>query len=114
IQYISQAGWSVSVLRIPQAFAKVLPIAAAILIIIVAAGLFTSHTAVHAGKEIVEPYLYGHWASHGLTDPQSEHYDALIAGKSSYLNIPFFLIRLVGFLAIYSIFGYLLVKYSLN
>jgi hypothetical protein len=114
VQYIAQAGWSVSMIRIPQAFAKVLPVASIILVVIVAAGLFTTHTGVHGGKEVVEPYLYGHWATDGLSDPASEHYDKLIAGKSAFLNIPFFLIRIIGFLAIYCIFGYLLVKYSRN
>ena len=35
IQYAAQAGWSASLLRVPQAFGKVLPIAALILIIII-------------------------------------------------------------------------------
>src|SRR5882757_1355195 len=39
LQYVAQAGWSASLLRVPQAFARVLPIAAIILLIIIAAGL---------------------------------------------------------------------------
>ena len=39
VQYVAQAGWSAGLLRIPQAFAKVLPIAAVVLIIIITAGL---------------------------------------------------------------------------
>ncbi|MGV8880085.1 MAG: quinol:cytochrome C oxidoreductase [Sphingobacteriaceae bacterium] len=114
IQFVSQSGWSAALLRIPQAFAKVLPYASVILVLIIAAGITMTHTIIEDGKSFVEPYLYGHWASQGLTDPNSEYYDALIAGKSGYLNLPFFFIRLVGFLLVYCIFGYLLVKYSEN
>src|SRR4051812_19803982 len=34
LQYVAQAGWSASLLRVPQAFARVLPIAAVILLVI--------------------------------------------------------------------------------
>src|ERR1700744_203601 len=46
IQYAAQAGWSASMIRIPQAFIKVLPIAAAILIVIIAAGIHFTHNVV--------------------------------------------------------------------
>src|ERR1700759_3649340 len=48
IQYAAQAGWSAAMLRIPQAFGKVLPIAATILVIIVLSGLFVTHSVVGA------------------------------------------------------------------
>jgi hypothetical protein len=111
-QYAAQAGWSVAFLRIPQSFARVLPIAAVILILIVIAGLFTTHNVVEDGKTVVAPYLYAHWATHGLTTPGSENYDAIIAGKSAVLSIPSFLGAIIIFLAAYSFFGWMLVKYS--
>ncbi|OCX51060.1 quinol:cytochrome C oxidoreductase [Mucilaginibacter sp. PPCGB 2223] len=115
VQYVAQAGWSASLIRIPQAFAKTLPIAAVVLIAIVLAGLNMTHTVTNEeGKQIVIPYLYKIWGAHGVTDPKSEAYDAIIAGKSSFLNIGFFLTRLVVFLGVYSLFGFLLVKYSTN
>ncbi|MXV49400.1 quinol:cytochrome C oxidoreductase [Pedobacter sp. HMF7647] len=95
VQYMAQAGWSAGLLRIPQAFAKVLPIAALILIIICASGLFTHN-------------LYHHWHS------EEAAHDPVIIGKSSFLNVPFFLTRLVVFLGAYCIFGYFLTKYSNN
>jgi hypothetical protein len=101
VQYVAQAGWSASILRVPQAMAKTLPIAAAILFVVVAAGLY-SHN------------LYHHWHADGLTDPNSPNYDSLIAGKSVFLNVPFFLGRQVLFLGIYSIFSIMFVKYSYN
>ncbi|WP_353131787.1 quinol:cytochrome C oxidoreductase [Pseudopedobacter sp.] len=101
VQYVAQAGWSAGLIRIPQAFSKVLPIASIILIIIAAAGLGTHN-------------LYHHWNGEGLTEVGHKNYDPLIAGKAGYLNTPFFLTRLVIFLAVYSFFGYLLPKLSNN
>ncbi|RYE21861.1 MAG: quinol:cytochrome C oxidoreductase [Sphingobacteriales bacterium] len=113
-QMAAQSGWSASLLRVPQAFAKVLPIAGIILILVAVAGLFTTHELTVDGKKEVLPYLYGHWAAHGLTDPASEHYDPIIAGKSGFLNIPTFITFIVSMLGLYSLFAHLLVKYSNN
>jgi len=101
IQYVAQAGWATGLLRIPQAMARVLPVASIILIIVCASGLATHQ-------------LYHHWHAEGLTDPNSPNYDAIITGKSGYLNVPFFMIRLVGFLALYSFFAVSLAKFSVN
>jgi hypothetical protein len=99
LQYVAQAGWATGLIRIPQAMSKVLPIAALILIIVSASGLLTHN-------------LYHHWNGEGLTDPNSPNYDKLIAGKAGYLNVPFFLTRLVLFLGAYSFFAWLFAKYA--
>lgn len=112
IQYAAQAGWSASVLRVPQAFAKTLPYAAVVLVGIVALGLFTTHTVNVDGKDHIEPYLYARWATKDLVVKGSGIYDPVIHGKSGYLNIPFFLLRMAGMLACYSVFAWILVKYS--
>jgi hypothetical protein len=115
IQYIAQAGWSASILRVPQAFVKLLPVAGVILLVIISAGIFITHTSKdETGQQAVLPYLYKLWAIKGVTTPGSINYDAVIAGKSHYLNLPLFFIRLVGYLTFYSLLGHLLVKYSLN
>jgi len=101
VQYVAQAGWSAGLIRIPQAFSKVLPIASIILIIIVALGLYTHN-------------LYHHWHLEGIDVEGHPNYDKIVAGKTSYLNAPFFLTRLVFFLAIYSFFARLLPKLSNN
>ncbi|MFC4212295.1 quinol:cytochrome C oxidoreductase [Pedobacter lithocola] len=101
VQFVAQAGWSASILRVPQAMAKTLPIAAVILVVIISAGLYTHN-------------LYHHWNADGLTDPNSPNYDALIAGKSVFLNVPFFLGRQVLFLGVYSFFAIMFVKLSYN
>ena len=111
-QYMAQAGWSVAFLRIPQAFAKTLVFAAISLLVVVAAGLLVQHQEVHEGHTVSAPYLYAHWATKGLTDPKSEIYDAIITGKSAFLNLPFFYGTLIVLLGLYSMFGRMLVKYS--
>jgi hypothetical protein len=115
IQYAAQAGWSAALLRVPHAFIKVLPYAAVTLLAVVAAGMFFTHPIItETGKHVTGPYLYKEWALKGITTPGSDVYDAKIAGKSGYLNIPFFFIRMVGYLIGYSILGLMLVKYSNN
>lgn len=116
VQYVAQAGWSASILRVPHAFIKVLPIAATILVVIALAGLsFTHHGESHeGGHEVVQPYLYKVWATEGVATEGHANYDHIIAGKASFLNKPFFSLRLIGFLLCYTVFGWLFVKYSTN
>jgi hypothetical protein len=115
VQYVAQAGWSAAILRVPQAFAKTLPIAAVILLLVICGGLFITHTGLNEyGKETVLPYLYKLWALKGVTTPGDPNYDAIITGKSGFLNVPFFLARLVLYLGSYALMGQLLVKYSNN
>jgi hypothetical protein len=101
IQFVAQAGWSAAILRVPQAMAKTLPIAAVVLIAVVGAGLYTHN-------------LYHHWNAPGLTDPSSPNYDKVIHGKSSFLNVPFFMFREVLFLGVYSFCAVLFAKLSYN
>jgi hypothetical protein len=113
IEYVSQSGWSVSILRIPQVFVKILPIAALLLLVIIGAGVFITHPGKNEeGTVTVLPYLYKLWALKGVTTPGHVNYNAAIAGKDSYLNLPLFFVRLAGFLTFYCIAGRLLVKYS--
>jgi hypothetical protein len=101
VQFVAQAGWSASILRVPQAMAKTLPIAVVILIVIIGAGLYTHN-------------LYHHWNAPGITTPGTENYDKLIDGKSAFLNVPFFMARQVIFLGIYCFFALLLARLSNN
>lgn len=101
VQYVAQAGWSASILRVPQAMSKVLPFAVIILLVVVGLGLYTHD-------------LYHHWNAPGLTVEGDPNYDKIIAGKSGYLNVPFFMSRMIIFLGTYSIFATLLSKWSYN
>jgi len=116
VQYAAQAGWSAAILRVPQAFAKVLPYASVILLIVVAAGIFMHQQVVteEGGHTITGTYLYKEWAPKAITTPGTEAYNKVIDGKSGYLNIPFFFVRMAFYLVAYSILGLLLVRYSNN
>jgi hypothetical protein len=101
VQFVAQAGWSASILRVPQAMAKALPVAVVILLVVIGAGLYTHN-------------LYHHWNAPGLTVKGDPNYDSLIDGKSAFLNVPFFMARQVIFLGIYSFFAMLLSRLSNN
>ncbi len=89
VNYVAWAGWSALIKRIPEAFGYFLPIMGVLMLIL----FFV------AGHDLF------HWTHEGVTDPESEHYDALIAGKAPYLNTPFFLVRMViYFVAWYGLF----------
>ncbi len=76
------AGWAVPFRRIAEAFTSVIPIAGALMVVIIASAM------LHIN------HLY-HWAAEGVTDPNSHHFDAIIAEKSAYLNGPFMITRLI-------------------
>lgn len=86
--HITKARWSVTIRRIPEALAASFPLLAL-------AGV---------------PILFGmhdlfHWTHHELFDPASPEYDAIIAGKEAYLNVPFFLVRYVVYFAAWTWLG---------
>ncbi|NGM60578.1 quinol:cytochrome C oxidoreductase [Sphingobacterium sp. SGG-5] len=99
LHIVTQSAWCAGIMRIPQAMASILPIASVLLLVIVGLGLYTHN-------------LYHHWHAEGLTDPNSPNYDALIAGKETFLNVPGFLIRQIIFMGSYSIFAFILAKLS--
>lgn len=101
IQYVAQAGWGTNILRVPQAFMSVVPLAAISLTVVLAVGLGTHQ-------------LYHHWADPALSNPESPSYDPLIAGKTSYMNVPLFMLRVVGFMAIWGFFAWKLRQFSLK
>jgi len=78
LQYITQTGWSSAFIRIPQAMASVIPVIAVLMLPILIFGM---------------PDLY-HWAHH-----DAAAHDPIIAHKSPYLNLPFFIFRYVVFFA---------------
>ena len=83
IKHLTKSSWIVVLRRIPEALAVSFPMLA-ILSLPILISLFDSHG------------LYHHWSVEGIADPNSSHYDEILAGKVAYLNKPFFLIR-IGF-----------------
>lgn len=90
VQYITNSGWSALITRIPQALGGFLPVGA-VLMVLLFLGL---------------PQIY-EWAQPGITET-----DKLIAHKSPFLNVPFFMIRTIIYLALFLAVGYLLRKYA--
>lgn len=85
IQYAAQAGWSPVLFRVMEGITAYLPVASVIIFVLLLLSAFHVNHIFH-------------WMDPELVNPESEHYDKLIAGKSAYLNVPFFLIRAVIFL----------------
>ena len=96
--YAAQAGWAVGIKRVPEAMGGFLKYGMAAMILIFLLG---------------KGDLY-HWTHHDLYDKASPEYDAIMAGKAGFLNIPFFLIRLVLYGAIWVGFTHMLRKHSLQ
>lgn len=92
IQSITQSGWASAFKRVPEAMMAYIPFAALFFLLL----YFGTHD------------LY-HW-SH--TDAVANDY--LLQYKSSFLNVPFFFIRIIVFFALWIIFIVILRKFSLR
>ena len=94
IQYAAQAGWSPVLFRVMEAItAYLLPGGIIVFVILVLSGMHLNHLFT--------------WM-----DPEVVAHDELLQGKSSYLNVPFFLIRAAIYLGGWFLFRHLLVKNS--
>jgi hypothetical protein len=87
---IAYAGWYTALKRIPEALTKFLPISAALMFLIYF-GMYD---------------LY-HWSHEGLHDP-------ILEGKSAYLNVPFFFVRMALYFLGWIGLTYLLRKNTLD
>lgn len=93
IQQVAQAGWSPVLFRVMQGLtAYLLPGSIIFLILLVLSGMHMNHLFV--------------WMNGDLLNPEHADYDKLIAGKAGYLNVPFFLIRAVIFIAGWNLYRY--------
>lgn len=97
IQYVSQAGWSAGLKRVPEAFGYWLPIAGVLMLVVFFLG----------GHDLF------HWTHDYLYDKNDPRYDAIIAGKQTYLNTAFFVGRMVAYFALWYWFFLLIRKASL-
>jgi hypothetical protein len=92
IQYITQSSWSAMFQRIPLSLGAFIPMAAVFML------------ALYFGL----PKIY-EWAVPGITET-----DKLIAHKSPYLNVPFYMIRILIYFALFIPLWLLLRKLSLR
>lgn len=101
IQIVSQAGWSPVLFRVMHAItAYLLPGSVIFFILLCLSGFHVNHIFV--------------WMAEGVTDPTHANYDKLVANKSGYLNVPFWLIRAAIILIGWNIYRYFTAKYSLE
>ncbi len=105
IQYVANAGWSSSIIRVMIAFGRFLPIAAVLMIVVF---FFGNHDLFHWTHD----YLYNEYLEDGVT-PNPE-YDAIIAGKQGFLNLPFYWGRMIFFFSVWILFAFFLKREALN
>jgi hypothetical protein len=102
IKHLTKAHWIVVVRRIPEALLWSFPLLILLFIPILFGLLDHDHG------------LYHHWTAEGIADPASDHYDEVLAGKVAYLNIPFFLVRMVFYFAVWTYLAYRLYTLSVR
>jgi hypothetical protein len=96
--YVAWAGWGVTIKRVPEAIGSFLPY--------IGVFLFVSFFFVKGD-------LF-HWTHDELFNPDSKLYDPIIAGKASFLNLPFFIFRTLAYIFLWVIFWHFLRKYSIQ
>ncbi|WP_461533583.1 quinol:cytochrome C oxidoreductase [Sinomicrobium sp.] len=95
IQIVSQAGWSPLLFRVMEGItAYLVPGTILVFVILVLSGVHMNHLFV--------------WM-----DPEVAAHDELIQGKSGYLNLPFFLIRAIIYIAGWAAYRHFSRKFSL-
>ncbi|MBL7686698.1 MAG: molybdopterin oxidoreductase [Bdellovibrionaceae bacterium] len=92
IQHVTKAGWSVNIRRIAESFTAFLPIAAIGAVVLL---LGSKHLYIWLDSDVVAK-------------------DAILQGKSAYLNPTFFVIRLVVFFGLWLTFSKLIIGNSLK
>ncbi|UPT69361.1 MAG: quinol:cytochrome C oxidoreductase [Flavobacterium sp. JAD_PAG50586_2] len=93
IQQVAQAGWSPVLFRVMQGVTSyLLPGSIIFFILLLACGFHFNHMFT--------------WMAEGVTEKGHENYDAIIAGKSGYLNFPFWIIRAILFLTVWNLYRY--------
>jgi hypothetical protein len=92
LQYITQSGWSSGFKRVPEAIASYIPVAAIFFLVL----YFALHTLYHWSHE------------------EAVATDVLLQHKSPFLNIPFFMIRLVVYFTCWIIMTRFLRRLSLR
>ncbi|MBC7451158.1 MAG: quinol:cytochrome C oxidoreductase [Cytophagales bacterium] len=94
IQQVAQAGWSPVLFRVMQGITAYLPVISIMFFVfLLLSGFHLNHLFV--------------WMKEGVTDPSSPNYDAIIAGKSGYLNFSFWISRAAIFLLGWNLYRYL-------
>ncbi|WOC40865.1 quinol:cytochrome C oxidoreductase [Polaribacter sp. HL-MS24] len=101
IQRVAQVGWSVVILRVMEAItANLLPVSIIMILVLAASVMQLNH-------------LFP-WMAEGTFDPESEHYDAIIDGKSWWMNSTGFFVRSIAYLLIWNAYRFFIRKGSIK
>ena len=100
IQRVAQAGWSIVLFRVMEAItANLLPVSIIMAIVVVLSAMHMNH-------------LFP-WMAEGTFDPESPKYDAIVDGKSWWLNVPGWAIRSIIYLVIWNVYRIFIRKNSI-
>ncbi len=100
-QRVAQSGWSIVLFRIMEAIsANIVPASIVMLIFIIASISHWNHLFT--------------WMEKGVFDPSSPNYDAIIDGKSWWMNIPGWTIRSIIYLSIWNAYRWFIRKNSIK
>ncbi len=101
LQNATETAWSVLVKRVFEGIMAFLPIGAGVMVLVLAAGSMHLH------------HIY-HWMDASLYDVNDPNYDEAMAGKQAFLNLPFYWIRTIAYLAVFILFARWFRKKSLE
>jgi hypothetical protein len=101
VQKVAQAGWSPVLFRVMEGISSyILPGGIVMFIILLLSGLHLNHIFT--------------WMEPGIDDPSSPAYDEIVAGKTGFLNVPFWLIRAGIFLVGWNIYRWNIRRFGLK
>ena len=100
-QRVAQSGWSIVLFRVMEAItANLVPTSIIMLIVVILSAMHMNH-------------LFS-WMAPGTVDPASPNYDAIVDGKSGWMNIPWWIIRSVIYLVLWNIYRFIIRKNSIK
>lgn len=97
LQYATETGWYATVKRVIEGVAGFLPVGIILMLVALLSLTFTN------GGQSGNYHVYT-WMDSAFTEKGNHHYDAMIDGKSAYLNQMFFWARTLIYLATYYMF----------
>ena len=100
-QRVAQSGWSIVLFRVMEAItANLVPTSIFMIVIIVASVMHINH-------------LFP-WMAEGTVDPTSENYDAIVDGKSWWMNVPGWTIRGIFYLLVWNAYRWFIRRNSIK
>ncbi|PPK96957.1 MULTISPECIES: quinol:cytochrome C oxidoreductase [Nonlabens] len=101
VQKAAQAGWSPVLFRVMEGVSSyILPGGIIMFLLLLATGLGANHIFI--------------WMNEGVDVVGHENYDAIVAGKTGFLNVPFWLFRAGAFLVGWNIYRWNIRKFGLK